>query len=454
MKRFTRVVCAALVFALLCGLCALPAAADEKSAAAEQAAALAQKKLSEAINSLGEANAVINEFKLEQEQEELPPPPAEEPFPEKALAQLEARAVKAAGGNFMRGMCIQPGARGENIELLILALHRWESSAEGITKHLSNYVKAQKSRWYNKLNPLLTDERILRDAAKKHGYRDLPQEKFLFCSAVRELKQFLTGESQPEPPFTDVVGAQIWRALGLEIKPTFEAAFGKPGGGWVGGGASPIKMKLERDTLTFVYSPKFYVTRKYKDNTLSDGEVAEIIENCVAGFKGWEGTYEVYGQALTVAVEVHPGTAAMKLFAGVKVVPYDGTASRVLGCIVWRPWSPLLQMSIRSGSGYVSSHTAKHEFGHVLGLFDAYGYGMQVRGQKFLGIDLRALVESWLPEAPADRATRNSIMRSRQEVTPTEIEMLLWAWKSSRLQLYTESILTWLGAQVSPAFWY
>jgi hypothetical protein len=43
-------------------------------------------------------------------------------------------------------------------------------------------------------------------------------------------------------------------------------------------------------------------------------------------------------------------------------------------------------------------------------------------------------------------------MRSRWEVTTTEIEMLLWAWKDGRLQLYTDSVLTWLGAEVSPAF--
>jgi hypothetical protein len=89
----------------------------------------------------------------------------------------------------------------------------------------------------------------------------------------------------------------------------------------------------------------------------------------------------------------------------------------------------------------------------VLGLFDAYGYDKIF--SYLPGMDLSWLGDRLFPEAPLDRAPYNSIMRNSgwdSVVTPTEIEMLLWACRNSRLQLYTKSIATWLGAEVSQAF--
>lgn len=67
-----------------------------------------------------------------------------------------------------------------------------------------------------------------------------------------------------------------------------------------------------------------------------------------------------------------------------------------------------------------------HEFGHVLGLFDAYGY-------------------IWTPEAPIAKATEHGIMRSDYdylpEVSDTDIEMMLYAWFTNSLQGYVDGIL-------------
>jgi hypothetical protein len=96
-----------------------------------------------------------------------------------------------------------------------------------------------------------------------------------------------------------------------------------------------------------------------------------------------------------------------------------------------------------------------HEFGHVLGLFDAYGYGSHFRGTTFLNISLDPLADladRLLPEAPVERAPWSSVMRSGWRVTATEAEMILLAWSRGRLQLYTESALIRLGAEVSRAF--
>ena len=231
---------------------------------------------------------------------------------------------------------------------------------------------------------------------------------------------------------------------------TFEAAFKSWKGEWAGGGCSPVKMKLEGDTLTFDYSPVFFFDKSFG---LTEAGKARIVEECVWGFQGWEGVYPLYGREITVKVDVHPTTTEKKLSSSVRVIPRKNIGSSwVPGCVLWRRNSPLLTMYLRvSNPDYAGfEHSAMHEFGHVLGLFDAYGYGAQLG--TILGIDLHPLGDRLLPEAPLDRAPEDALMRSRWEIYPTDIAMLLYAWKNNRLQLYTKSVLTWLGAQVSPAF--
>ena len=232
---------------------------------------------------------------------------------------------------------------------------------------------------------------------------------------------------------------------------SFESAYKNYRGDWAGGGLSPIKMKLEEDTLTLDYSPAFYFDKGFG---LTQPQKEEIIEECVAGFKNWAGVYEIGGRELTVLVDVHPETTDSRLAANVKILPSNnsGSGGIVPGCLLWRPCSPFLAIYLRTDYPQYTGfeYLAMHEFGHVLGLFDAYGYDDY--SYSILGMDLSGLLGRLLPEAPLDRAPYSSIMRDGWEVTPTEIEMLLWAWKTNRLQLYTKSVLTWLGAQVSRAF--
>jgi len=83
--------------------------------------------------------------------------------------------------------------------------------------------------------------------------------------------------------------------------------------------------------------------------------------------------------------------------------------------------------------------TFEHEFGHVLGLFDAYGY------KEHFG----SAGEWLLPEADIDglHVTESSVMlcayqesiRDRDQPfirTSTDWEMVLWAWQENRLQNY------------------
>jgi len=232
--------------------------------------------------------------------------------------------------------------------------------------------------------------------------------------------------------------------MAVPVGASFESEYKNYSGEWAGG--SIIKMKLAQDTLTFDYSPVFFFDSRFN---LSEQNKARIVDDCVAGFKQWAGVYEIGGRALTVEVDVHPSTTGSKNAASVKILPNSLFANGgiVPGCLIWRRESSRLAITLRTQTPQNRNfkHLAMHEFGHVLGLFDAYGYG-SIAG-------LGWLLGWLLPEAPLDRAPAHTIMRgSGGDITPTEVEMLLYAWKNNRLQLYTKSALTWLGAQVSPAF--
>ena len=66
--------------------------------------------------------------------------------------------------------------------------------------------------------------------------------------------------------------------------------------------------------------------------------------------------------------------------------------------------------------------TAAHEFGHVLGLGDAYDVSWHSAANATTG------------EVP-----QNDMMRSNGTVTPNDIEMLLYAWQLNTWQEYVDS---------------
>ncbi len=232
---------------------------------------------------------------------------------------------------------------------------------------------------------------------------------------------------------------------------TFEEVFGKKRSG----GASPVKMRLEGDNMIVDYDAVFFIERMYPNGeVLTDERVNEIVEQCVEGFKDWEGIYTVRGRELTVQVNVNAQTTERKSAATVQVLPDTSWLTSIVpGAIFWRPNSAYKTMYLRAYSPMsYFVYTAKHEFGHLLGLFDAYGYGSHTYGWTLFGTDFSWVGDYFLPEAPYDRAPNDAIMRSNYWVYPADMEMVLWAWNHGRLQLYTDSILTWLGAEVSPAF--
>jgi len=229
-------------------------------------------------------------------------------------------------------------------------------------------------------------------------------------------------------------------------QPTFESEYKTWKGAWAGKGA--LKMRLEGNTMTFEYRPVFYFDESYG---WDDEKKAGMVAGCAAAYKRWEGAYEVRGRALTIVLNVHPEITENKRAANVRFLPDKGSRSTmVLRSLIWRR-DRCCNVTYRAHDMYrLDAYVAQHELGHVLGIFDAYGYGGHFKGKHVLGLSLEKLANSLLPEAPYELTPRKSIMRAGGPVTPLEAEMILLAWSRGRLQLYTKSMLTLLGAQVAP----
>jgi len=240
---------------------------------------------------------------------------------------------------------------------------------------------------------------------------------------------------------------------------TIEAMFS----GCKGGGRSNLSLKLEGDTATFSYSPLFYVERDFPGyDPLTDGDVENIVAMCVAGFKQWEGEYQVRGRTLTLAVNVDAAMAASKSKATVLVVPPndDGIAGQAsFSPLFWKPnrttkitlfpHDPLYE--------WYYAGTPAHEFGHALGLNDAYSYSGFYHSDNFFGLVVNLLFDFAQPEAPDYRAPWDAIMRGSWRgaaIYDRDVEMVLWAWKHGKFQLYTESVLMYLFPwfELSPVF--
>ncbi|MCL2299450.1 MAG: hypothetical protein FWC27_04820 [Firmicutes bacterium] len=225
---------------------------------------------------------------------------------------------------------------------------------------------------------------------------------------------------------------------------TFESAYKTWKGEWAGGGA--LKMRLQGNTMAFEYRPIFY----FDESCGWDGAKQQsVMANCAEAYRRWEGEYDIHGRTLTLVLNVCPEITEHKRAANVRFLPDKGSRSTMVPrSLIWRR-NHCCVVTYRAHDMYrLDSYVAQHELGHVLGIFDAYGYGGHFKGKYVLGVSLEKLANKLLPAAPFELTPRESIMRAGGPVTPLEAEMILLAWSRGRLQLYTKSALTLLGAQV------
>jgi hypothetical protein len=250
-----------------------------------------------------------------------------------------------------------------------------------------------------------------------------------------------------------IVGINTWKSMGLHVNATLEEEFA-----WSGTkGNSVISVSLSGDSITIDYFPKFYVVEEYiayrneivhglefrkeyvATRAVERSVYGKYLEHIIEGFNAWAGNYYVQGVFSGVTVNVHPTRAASRSEANV-VVTTDLINSRVSVVETAFLWDvsipPSVKLNETTANDKWVKNNAMHEFGHVLGIFDAYGYVQHWKKQPLIGDVIN-------PVARPGRAPQNGIMRDNSNdpiVTGTEIEMLLYAWTQNMLQTYEKGL--------------
>jgi hypothetical protein len=248
------------------------------------------------------------------------------------------------------------------------------------------------------------------------------------------------------------VDLNVWSSLGLSVNSTIEDEFWS---GAKGGGNTTVT--ISGNDMVIDYYPKFYVREEYMEtvnaqssnsvigmpitNSKTASKAVYVGETSLAteGFKAWGkgGPYYIQGVGVNVSVNVH-ATEAKSVGEADVIITTNNTMRPVVPSVFFPGWSTENSQIIYLNYGLndystnnAKKYTATHEFGHVLGLFDAYGYEQHLGG---LG---EVLVT---PAARIDRAPGDGVMRGTGNhdpvITATEIGMILQAWSRNKLQLY------------------
>ena len=335
-------------------------------------------------------------------------------------------------GMFLRGTVLEKGSQGENVTLLTNAL-------------LSIGINSDTWSPLPNLFDTATQEMVEKYINGRVGVDRAYDAYLTYYSSIGYYK----------------VDQFVWKSLGLPVNSTLEEEF------WSGQkGNSTISVSISGNTINIEYFPKFYVQEEYtawrdvrrpngstvripetKIQTASQTDYDAYTKRIIAGFEMWANSYYVQGTNVTVNVSVTPTQVTSKKDADVIVTTNKEVASMVPTTIGWST-SKIPEIDFNFGWGLFSrtdfdnvANNAAHEFGHVLGIFDAYGYSSHWGAYGF-----GWLADIWLPEARPSRAPEYGVMRSPYNVksavfTGTEIEMLLYAWSRNELQLYEDSVL-------------
>lgn len=308
------------------------------------------------------------------------------------------------------------------------------------------YITAYARNKYLSLRFESDERKILQKVVETEGFISL------FVEAVVNFQHYLVQQGTIEQGAfqTGAIDGTTWNALGLSFNKTIQDEFAVTP--YIRGG-STIRMKISDNTIDIYYTPKIYFDSAW---CMAEADKVIFAENIVKGVSEWDGEYEIYGLTTTVNVHVDDPQFVDKLDDATiyyhKRNPLEDhfhMTSLVFDATTWNPNKKLTVKLQDSELNLDQSRVIMHEFGHVLGLFDAYSY------IGHFGETLGTFIN---PEIPFTRAGKNDIMRRtgyNSVVSDNNIEMLLWAWKNNRLQTYAENALTkLLGGEVSQAFYH
>jgi len=174
--------------------------------------------------------------------------------------------------------------------------------------------------------------------------------------------------------------------------------------------------KLDSNGIEYIYGV----------GPISDTNAQRYVNAITEGYKRWAGSYDIFGLPANVIVNVYPTYAEKKSDANVIVTVnsdfYSYVPTTILGSWNTRQ-DPMMYLNTGNRNMDSVSRLAQHEFGHVLGLFDAYANTPL----------------TW--KASSDKYENNDVMMSTSNpaVYSYNIAMMLYAFKNNKLQTYGNS---------------
>jgi hypothetical protein len=305
---------------------------------------------------------------------------------------------------------------------------------------------------------------MLNTALYNHGNRYITQLQWdaMNHSRFSELTRTAVQNFQQDSslPSTGIVDVRTWRALGLPVNSTLSQEF------WSGRrGNSRTAVSISGSNVNIHYHPRVYIREQFfaeytcydpvEDmdvirrvsyyRAVGDGLYNQLMAMIRQGVGYWAGSHNIYGLWTAVSVDFQPVKAASAIGANIIVTTNSDFYSSVPGSLIWDTWlTATMYLNIGderywNNLGNPTSRVANiaaHEFGHVLGIFDAYGY-----------------VPNPI-EARDSRALSDGVMRSVLQYDPivrdTEIKMMLYAWKTGIMQTYEQ---TWFPGVESVVFY-
>ena len=295
------------------------------------------------------------------------------------------------------------------------------------------------------------------------------------------------------------VDTNVWESLGLPVGSTLEDFFII---------SKPTKkdyflhIELSADDVHIYFKPKIKVYQAidtiefgYVEIELKPGhsDWDDYVDKVLTGLKGWESLVntvfpiKIHGRIPTVTLHLidkngneYLGTANLADFCAswndcnLKIHRDYPMTSMAMKSVIW---SRNAQVKIDMGDTFTSGanptkgiyyskstgiytstpnlahlgNVAKHEFGHVMGLWDAYSYDSHWSWFPIIGEPFG----DWLVrDATSVTKTRDTVMYNNTNVSALEIEMILWAWQRDKLQTYCGGALGEVTGEITQALFH
>ena len=283
--------------------------------------------------------------------------------------------------------------------------------------------------------------------------------------AIMAFQKAYNLSNAPNPGFSALrtdgsVDAATWRAMGFSVNKTLEEEF------WRGKkGNSTISVTIYSNIIKIDYNPKIFITEEYTRyiknfdpsgrayyerfscvRRVSDSLYTKYEKLLTEGFKEWENAGKqvfIQGVRAFVYVNVDFERVSKRSDANLKIDLDCYFYSMVTSTLDWSTSkTPQMHLNFGTSSGGTASdarvkQVAQHEFGHVLGLFDAY--------QNALYTNSIADIKYAKDE---DVMLGGKKAKGAQTVYSYNIEMMLYAFKNNQLQNYANGSVAGVNSEV------